>query len=94
MNEDNIKSNYIKSSIKYWQALLTYIEKTTVITTSTYSKESLTEYGDAVEGVLMNSTLNGVGIPQKNMKWIHFSQVNRTTDERRKAFLKELPKML
>lgn len=77
-----------------WQPLLTHIKKATVVTTATYSKESLTKYGDAIEGVLMNSTLNMVGIPKDHMKWIHFSEVNRTTDERRKAFLKELPEML
>lgn len=85
---------YKEDSAGNWQSLLTHIEKTTVVTTATYSKEALTEYGDAIEGIFMNSTLSGVGIPKENMKWIHFSEVNRTTDERRRAFLKDLPELI
>ena len=88
------KFAYYEDKDENWQGLLTSIEKVTLITTATYSKESLTEYGDAIQGVFMNSTLRGVGIPMENMKWIHFSEVNRTTDERRKEFLKQLPSII
>lgn len=74
-----------------WQGLLTNIEKATVVTTAVYSKEALPQSGDAIQGVLMKGTLSGVGIPTENMKWHHFSEVNRTTDEKRKEFLDELP---
>lgn len=77
-----------------WHALLTNIKKATLVTTAAYSKKELTKYGDAIQGVFMNSTLSGIGIPMENMKWIHFSEVNRTTDESRKDFLKQVPAMI
>ncbi len=77
-----------------WQGLLTNIKKATVVTTATYSKESLTTYGDVIQGVFMNSTLRSVGIPIEKMKWIYFSEVNITTDERKKEFLEQLPALI
>ncbi|NJE64396.1 hypothetical protein E0L10_09710 [Enterococcus durans] len=77
-----------------WQGLLTNIKKATVVTTATYSKESLTTYGDVIQGVFMNSTLRSVGIPIEKMKWIYFSEVNITTNERKKEFLEQLPALI
>ncbi|MDG4969513.1 NAD(P)H-dependent oxidoreductase [Lactococcus lactis] len=45
-----------------WEGLLKHIQKVTLVTTATYSKEALTKNGDAIQGVFMNSTLRGVGI--------------------------------
>lgn len=77
-----------------WAGLLTNIKKVTTITTSTLSKEDLIEYGNAIEGVLMGGTFVHLGILKQNMKWEHFSEVNRTTNEKRTSFLKEVPLLI
>ncbi|WP_125588356.1 NAD(P)H-dependent oxidoreductase [Companilactobacillus jidongensis] len=77
-----------------WRGLLTYIKKATVITTSTVTKDYLkTESGDPIQSVLINRTLSDIGIDPQNNKWIHFGQVNVTTDEARNNFLNNLPTM-
>lgn len=75
--------------------LLTNIQKTTVITTSTADKEYLeTEGGNAIQGVFINRTLADLGIKNEHTKWIPFGRVNLTTDENRKLFLEELPQKI
>lgn len=88
------KFAYLEDANGNWQGLLTNIEKVSVITTATYTKEELIKNDDVIQGVFMNSTLNGVGISKENMKWIHFGRVNRTTNERREKFLKLVPSLI
>ena len=76
-----------------WQGLLTYINKTTVITTSTITKNYLQdEAGDPIQKIFINRTLADIGINPKQVNWIHFGEVNTTTDENRAEFLDDLPK--
>lgn len=73
------------------QGLLTNIKKTTVISTSTTDKEYIeSEAGNAIQSVFINRTLADLGLKNESTKWIHFSRVNLTTDEKRKQFLKEI----
>lgn len=73
------------------QGLLTSIKKTTVISTSTTDKEYIeSEAGNAIQSVFIDRTLADLGIKNESTKWIHFSRVNLTTDEKRKQFLKEI----
>ncbi|MGY8610643.1 NAD(P)H-dependent oxidoreductase [Bacillus altitudinis] len=73
------------------QGLLTNIKKTTVISTSTTDKEYIeSEAGNAIQSVFIDRTLADLGIKNESTKWIHFSRVNLTTDEKRKQFLKEI----
>ncbi|MCE4052088.1 NAD(P)H-dependent oxidoreductase [Bacillus sp. Au-Bac7] len=75
--------------------LLTNIKKTTVISTSTTDKEYIeSEAGNAIQGVFINRTLDDLGIKNEYTKWIHFSRVNLTTDEKRKQFLEEIPQQI
>ena len=78
----------------YWKPLLTNIKKATVITSAPSPKEVLTKAGNAVQGILIDSALVSVGIPRENMKWIHFADVNRTTETKRKEFLEEVPSLI
>lgn len=86
------KFTYLEDKEGNWKPLLTNIKKVTVVTTAVYSKEGLQP--SAIEEVFMNKTLKGIGIPKENMKWFHFSEVNRTTDKRRKEFLKKIPSII
>ncbi|MCY7455849.1 NAD(P)H-dependent oxidoreductase [Bacillus altitudinis] len=73
------------------KGLLTNIKKTTVISTSTTDKEYIEfEAGNAIQSVFIDRTLADLGIKNESTKWIHFSRVNLTTDEKRKQFLKEI----
>lgn len=73
------------------KGLLTNIEKTTVISTSTTDKDYIeSEGGNAIQGVFINRTLADLGIKNEYTKWIHFSGVNLTTDAKRKQFLREI----
>ncbi|KDE33059.1 NAD(P)H-dependent oxidoreductase [Bacillus altitudinis] len=73
------------------KGLLTNIKKTTVISTSTTDKEYIeSEAGNAIQSVFINRTLADLGLKNESTKWIHFSRVNLTTDEKRKQFLKEI----
>ncbi|WP_181891103.1 NAD(P)H-dependent oxidoreductase [Bacillus altitudinis] len=73
------------------QGLLTNIKKTTVISTSTTDKEYIeSEAGNAIQSVFINRTLADLGLKNESTKWIHFSRVNLTTDEKRKQFLKDI----
>lgn len=77
-----------------WKGLLTYIKKVTVITTSTVTKEYLEkDCGDPIENVFINRTLVDLGIEAKNVNWIHFGQVNKTSDEAREEFLDNIPEL-
>lgn len=78
----------------YWKPLLTNIKKATVITTAPSSKELISYAGNAIEGILINSALVSIGIPQEHMKWIHFPEVKQTTTEKRKEFLEQLPSLI
>lgn len=73
------------------KGLLTNIEKATVISTSTTDKDYIeSEAGNAIQGVFINRTLADLGIKNEYTKWIHFSGVNLTTDEKRKQFLRQI----
>ncbi|MFY0331467.1 NAD(P)H-dependent oxidoreductase [Bacillus sp. YIM B13410] len=73
------------------KGLLTNKKKTTVISTSTTDKEYIeSEAGNAIQSVFINRTLADLGLKNESTKWIHFSRVNLTTDEKRKQFLKEI----
>ncbi|MGQ4668278.1 NAD(P)H-dependent oxidoreductase [Metabacillus halosaccharovorans] len=73
------------------KGLLTNIEKTTVITTSTTDKDYIeSEGGNAIQGVFIYRTFADLGIKNDYTKWIHFSEVNLTTDGKRKQFLREI----
>ena len=75
-----------------WKGLLTNIKKTTVITTSTVTKEYLeNNCGNPIQDVFIARTLNDLGIDPQTVKWIHFGQVNTTTDQIRAKFLDDLP---
>ncbi|MBR0580512.1 NAD(P)H-dependent oxidoreductase [Bacillus altitudinis] len=77
------------------QGLLTNIKKTTVISTSTTDKEYIeSEAGNAIQSVFIDRTLADLGIKNESTKWIHFSRVNLTTDEKRKQFLKEISQII
>ncbi|MCY7439730.1 NAD(P)H-dependent oxidoreductase [Bacillus altitudinis] len=73
------------------KGLLTNIKKTIVISTSTTDKDYIeSEAGNAIQSVFINRTLADLGLKNESTKWIHFSRVNLTTDEKRKQFLKEI----
>jgi Putative NADPH-quinone reductase (modulator of drug activity B) len=77
-----------------WKGLLSYIKRVTVITTSTVTKEYLQkESGNPIENVFINRTLVDLGIDAKNVNWIHFGQVNTTTNEAREKFLDDIPEL-
>lgn len=77
------------------QGLLTNIKKTTVISTSTTDKEYIeSEAGNAIQSVFIDRTLADLGLKNESTKWIHFSRVNLTTDEKRKQFLKEISQII
>lgn len=74
-----------------WKGLLTYIKQATVITTSTVTKDYLVEEcGNPIQGVFINRTLADLGIDPKTVNWIHFGEVNTTSDENRENFLNSL----
>lgn len=66
---------------------LTYINKTSVLTTSTiyqsYIKESFLS-------TFMNGILNEIGLTPDKSQWINFDEVNLTTDDKRKEYLASL----
>lgn len=66
---------------------LTYINKTSVLTTSTiyqsYIKESFLS-------TFMNGILNEIGLTTDKSQWINFDEVNLTTDDKRKEYLASL----
>ncbi len=77
------------------KGLLTNIKQTTVISTSTTDKEYIeSEAGNAIQSVFINRTLADLGLKNESTKWIHFSRVNLTTDEKRKQFLKEISQII
>ncbi|MGN2665155.1 NAD(P)H-dependent oxidoreductase [Bacillus altitudinis] len=77
------------------KGLLTNIKKTTVISTSTTDKDYIeSEAGNAIQSVFINRTLADLGLKNESTKWIHFSRVNLTTDEKRKQFLKEISQII
>lgn len=62
-----------------------------MISTSTTDKDYIeSEGGNAIQSVFINRTLADLGIKNEDTKWIHFSRVNLTTDEKRKVFLNEI----
>jgi Putative NADPH-quinone reductase (modulator of drug activity B) len=76
-----------------WKGLLTQIKKVTVVTTSTTTKDYLVNNcGDPIQSVFIDRTLADIGLNPKNTTWIHFGQVNVTTDENRQKFLIDLIK--
>jgi len=77
-----------------WKGLLTNIKEVTIVTTSTVTKEYLeTKCGDPIQKVMINRTLTDLGIEPANCNWIHFGEVNTTTDEVREKFLDDLPEL-
>lgn len=77
-----------------WKGLLTYISKTTVITTSTITKDYLiNQSGNPIQGNLINRTFADLGIDPQKTNWIHFGEVNLTSDSVRQEFLNDLPQL-
>lgn len=77
-----------------WRGLLTYINKATIITTATITKDYLRhESGDPIQSNLINRTFADIGIDPAKTSWIHFGKVNLTTDRVRKQFLTDLPEL-
>lgn len=69
------------------KGLLIFIEKTTVITTSTIHTGYIET---AFVSTFVDGILNEIGLKNENTSWINFDQVNLTTDEKRKAYLNSL----
>jgi len=77
-----------------WKGLLTYIKRVTVITTSTVPASYLErDCGNPIKDVFINRTLADLGIDPKTVNWIHFGEVNVTTDEKREKFLNDIPQL-
>ncbi|PWG00412.1 NAD(P)H-dependent oxidoreductase [Levilactobacillus bambusae] len=77
-----------------WRGLLANIQRTTVISTATVTKDYLTtEAGDPIQGVLINRVFADLGIDPKTTRWIHLGEANVTTDAVRNKFLRELPEL-
>lgn len=75
-----------------WRGLLTNIQKATVITTATVTKDYLrTQAGDPIQGNLINRVFADIGIDPQHTNWIHLGEANTTTDDVRKRFLATLP---
>ncbi|AKP67141.1 NAD(P)H-dependent oxidoreductase [Companilactobacillus ginsenosidimutans] len=74
-----------------WQGLLSYINRVTVITTSTVTKDYLVEQcGNPIQGVFINRTLDDLGILPEKSNWIHYGKVDKTPKENHVNFLNEL----
>jgi len=72
--------------------LLDHIKKVTVITTSTVTQDELIhDAGDPIQGVLINRVFSDLTFGPTN--WIHFGEVNLTTDAKRGEFLHNLPNL-
>ncbi|WP_225048608.1 NAD(P)H-dependent oxidoreductase [Lacticaseibacillus kribbianus] len=83
---------YAKSPV--WRGLLTNITKAAVITTATITKDYLRhESGDPIQGNLINRVFADLGIAPAKTNWIHFGEVNLTTDAVRRQFLADLPEL-
>ena len=62
-----------------------------MISTSTTDKNYIeSEGGNAIQSVLLTELLLTWELKNEDTKWIHFSRVNLTTDEKRKVFLNEI----
>lgn len=87
-------ANFAYNEENGWTGLLNNIKKSTVITTSTITKDYLVnQSGNPIQGVFINRTLADMGIDPQTNNWIHFGEVNLTTDKVRADFLNELPKL-
>ncbi|WP_137626118.1 NAD(P)H-dependent oxidoreductase [Lactiplantibacillus pingfangensis] len=87
-------TNFAYRESPEWQGLLTYIHKTTVITTSTVTKDYLqTAAGDPIQKNFINRVLADLGLSPKHTNWIHLGGANTTTDSVRQAFLADLPEL-
>lgn len=77
-----------------WRGLLTNIQRATVITTSTVTKDYLrTQAGDPIQGNLINRAFADIGIDPQHTHWIHLGEANTTTDAVREQFLAELSQL-
>lgn len=86
---------YSEDARGYLNGLLTHITKTTVITTATVDKAYLQKGGGSgIEGMFINQILAELGIKNDQTTWLHFPEVNLTTDANRKAFLASLPEAI
>jgi putative NADPH-quinone reductase len=78
-----------------WMGLLSYIQKVTVITTATKTRQFLVnDCGDPIQGVFINRTLDDLGIAPEKTKWIHFGKVDLIPYESHIKFLQELPDLM
>lgn len=74
------------------RGLLVNIQHATVITTSTVTKASLQHTGgDFIQGTLIDHIFADIGISPVKTDWLHFGEVNVTTDQARQQFLADLP---
>lgn len=77
-----------------WHGLLTYIQKATVITTATLTKDYLEkESGNPIQGNLINRVFTDIGIDPNQTNWIHLGEANTTSDAVRQQFLTDLPQL-
>ncbi|WP_338231475.1 hypothetical protein [Companilactobacillus muriivasis] len=82
------------SHVQPWKGPLTYIKKATIITTSTITKDYLKrQSGDPIQSNLIDRTFAHLGIAPQNTNWIHFGEVNLTSDSIRKQFMEYLPQL-
>ncbi|WP_125714109.1 NAD(P)H-dependent oxidoreductase [Agrilactobacillus yilanensis] len=77
-----------------WQGKLTYIKHATVITTATMTKKYIEqEAGDPIQRNLIDRVFTDIGITPDRSTWLHFGEVNLTTDQVRQSFLERIPKL-
>lgn len=78
-----------------WTPLLTHIKRTTVLTTSTATKEYLeTIGGDAIQRVFIDGIFAHIGLKNDCTKWVHLGQANLTTDDERREFLASVTEII
>jgi NAD(P)H dehydrogenase (quinone) len=86
--------DFAYTEVPEWRGLLTYIKRATIITTATVTKSYLqTEAGDLIQRNLIDRVFADIGIDPNQSNWIHFGEVNLTTDAVRQRFLEELPNL-
>ncbi|WP_294977159.1 NAD(P)H-dependent oxidoreductase [uncultured Leuconostoc sp.] len=72
------------------QGLLTHITTATVITTAVMTKADLSQYGNPIQNVFINGTLNDIGIAKEIVSWHHLGQIKSISDQNRKQFLTKI----
>ncbi|MFK8297089.1 NAD(P)H-dependent oxidoreductase [Capnocytophaga cynodegmi] len=82
---------YEETKLGTLKGKLTNIKKALIITTATAPTFYLKFFGgNAIQKIVINHTLKSVGV--KKGKWLNCGATNKTTDEKRRKFLKKLSK--